>query len=220
MSDADDGLRIGQVAALLGTTPKAIRLYHRRGLVAEPERDASDYRRYRPADLVVLARIVRLRGIGLSLREIRPLLQADDGGRALRGSLADLDEQLAIEIAERRRRRRLLAELREERISDPIAISAPAPAEEALIARLRKLIPDLSPDEEAFERRLQRAMAAFRMPGNDADAIEQGDAIADQLLVETGGVDGLVDRHRGCTRSPTPRWTIPGSPSSRTKCAT
>ncbi len=54
----ENGLRIGDAAALLGITPKAIRLYHQRGLLAEPERDESDYRRYRPADLVALARIV------------------------------------------------------------------------------------------------------------------------------------------------------------------
>ena len=196
MSPADDGLRIGDAAALVGTTPKAIRLYHRRGLIAEPERDDSDYRRYRSADLVVLARIVRLRAVGLSLREIAPLLQADGGGQALRRALRDLDEQLALEIAERRRRRRLLAELLEEQVSDPIAVSAPGPAEEGLIERLRELMPEMSPDEEAFERRLQRAMAAFRMPGADTQAPERGDAIADELLAGTGGVDALVERHR------------------------
>jgi DNA-binding transcriptional MerR regulator len=190
------GLRIGDAAALLGITPKAIRLYHRRGLLPEPERDESDYRRYRPADLVALARIVRLRHVGLSLREIAPLVGADDGGVALRRALQDLDEQLAIEIAERRRRRRLLAEIRDEQVTDPIAVSAPSLAEERLIARLRAALPEMSPDQEAFQRRLQRALAAFALPGTDAAALDQADAIADEVLAATGGHDALVERHR------------------------
>ena len=39
-------LRIGEVAELLGVTPKAIRHYHKRGLLAEPTRSEGGYRLY------------------------------------------------------------------------------------------------------------------------------------------------------------------------------
>jgi hypothetical protein len=38
-------LTIGQLAAYTGVTVRAIRHYHQRGLLAEPGRDASGYRR-------------------------------------------------------------------------------------------------------------------------------------------------------------------------------
>ena len=41
-----DGLAIGQAAAFAGVTVKTVRHYHRLGLVKEPERDSSGYRRY------------------------------------------------------------------------------------------------------------------------------------------------------------------------------
>jgi predicted site-specific integrase-resolvase len=39
-------LQIGEVVALLGVTPKAIRHYHKRGLLAEPTRSEGGYRLY------------------------------------------------------------------------------------------------------------------------------------------------------------------------------
>jgi hypothetical protein len=59
------------------------------------------------------------------------LLQAadDDDGAALRRSLQDHDEQLASDIADLRRRRRLLAELRNEQIHDAID-AAPSMSEQ------------------------------------------------------------------------------------------
>jgi MerR family regulatory protein len=59
------GLRIGDAAALMQITPKAIRVYHEYGLLPEPERDASGYRRW------------------ISLRAIRPVLVAHDVRAAL-----------------------------------------------------------------------------------------------------------------------------------------
>src|ERR1700760_4853093 len=85
------GLRIGDAAQMLQITPKAIRVYHEYGLLPEPERDSSGYRRYDASALVVLGRITRLRAAGLSLRAIGPLLEANDGGGGPRGALEDLD---------------------------------------------------------------------------------------------------------------------------------
>ena len=191
------GLRIGDAAKLLQVTPKAIRVYREHGLLPEPDRDASGYRRYDARTLVVLGRITRLRAAGLSLRAIRPLLPANDGGAALRAALQDLDESLADEIEQRQRRRVLIEALREERIEDPLEVTAADAAEERAIAVLRRMIPDVGPEEEAFERRFHRVLAAFRPPGpiDEASKESAGD-VEDDLLAATGGREGYVDRFR------------------------
>ncbi|MEU1819335.1 MerR family transcriptional regulator [Streptomyces roseifaciens] len=72
-----DGLTIGQAAAFAGVTIKTVRHYHRLGLVAEPERDGSGYRRYGSADLLRLVQVRTLAGAGVPLAEIGELLDAD-----------------------------------------------------------------------------------------------------------------------------------------------
>lgn len=59
-----NGLTIGQAAAFVGVTIKTVRHYHRLGLVAEPERDGSGYRRYGSADLLRLIQARTLAGAG------------------------------------------------------------------------------------------------------------------------------------------------------------
>ncbi|MFI2780716.1 MerR family transcriptional regulator [Streptomyces sp. ALB3] len=72
-----NGLTIGQAAAFVGVTIKTVRHYHRLGLVAEPERDGSGYRRYGSADLLRLIQVRTLAGAGVPLAEICDLLDAD-----------------------------------------------------------------------------------------------------------------------------------------------
>lgn len=72
-----EGLTIGQAAAFVGVTIKTVRHYHRLGLVAEPERDGSGYRRYGSADLLRLVQARTLAGAGVPLAEIGELLDAD-----------------------------------------------------------------------------------------------------------------------------------------------
>jgi DNA-binding transcriptional MerR regulator len=72
-----DGLTIGQAAAFVGVTIKTVRHYHRLGLVTEPERDGSGYRRYRSTDLLRLVQVRTLAGAGVPLAEIGDLLDAD-----------------------------------------------------------------------------------------------------------------------------------------------
>ncbi|MFC5828892.1 MerR family transcriptional regulator [Nonomuraea insulae] len=72
-----DGLTIGQAAAFVGVTVKTVRHYHRLGLVAEPERDSSGYRRYRSDDLLRLVQARTLAGAGVPLAEVGDLLDAD-----------------------------------------------------------------------------------------------------------------------------------------------
>lgn len=94
----DSGLRIDELAELAATTPRAIRHYHKLGLLVEPERDESGYRRYGPQHLVRLVRIRRLRSLDMPLEEIAANLAADpadvDIGGALRSLARDIEEQI------------------------------------------------------------------------------------------------------------------------------
>lgn len=71
------------MAARLGVSSKALRVYEREGLVA-PGRSAAGWRAYGPAQAARLHQIMALRGLGLSLKQIRALLVDD------KASLADV----------------------------------------------------------------------------------------------------------------------------------
>jgi DNA-binding transcriptional MerR regulator len=70
-------LTIGQLAAYAGVTVRAVRHYHQIGLLPEPERDASGYRRYGPRAVVSLIKIRTLANAGVPLSQISQLLEAD-----------------------------------------------------------------------------------------------------------------------------------------------
>ncbi|MFH8412080.1 MerR family transcriptional regulator [Streptomyces collinus] len=100
-------MRIGELAAVVGVTTRAVRHYHHLGLLPEPERRANGYREYGLRHAVVLARIRRMTELGLGLAEVRDVL-ADDAGKDLVEVLTELDEDLARqEEALRERRARL-----------------------------------------------------------------------------------------------------------------
>ncbi|MFC9814283.1 MerR family transcriptional regulator [Streptomyces virginiae] len=103
-------MRIGEIAAVVGVTTRAIRHYHHVGLLPEPERRPNGYRAYGVRDAVLLARVRRLTELGLSLDEVRDVL-ADDAGRDLADVLEELDADLARQEAEIKERRRRLAVL-------------------------------------------------------------------------------------------------------------
>src|SRR3954464_12517448 len=78
-STGDAGfLTITDVCNELGTTHRALRFYEGLGLVA-PRRDRSR-RLYSTADVDRLRAIVKLKPLGLSLREIREVLQSPSHG--------------------------------------------------------------------------------------------------------------------------------------------
>jgi DNA-binding transcriptional MerR regulator len=91
-----DGLTIGQAAAFVGVTIKTVRHYHRLGLVAEPERDHSGYRRYGSDDLLRLVQVRTLAGAGVPLAEIGDLLDADPDRFA--AALDDVQRRLTEQI--------------------------------------------------------------------------------------------------------------------------
>jgi DNA-binding transcriptional MerR regulator len=103
-------ITIGQLADYAGVTIKAIRHYHERGLLAEPDRDSSGYRRYTAKDAIDLVKIRTLATAGAPLARIKDLLDAD--ADALTAALAEIDHNLQDRIAQLRRTRDQLAQLR------------------------------------------------------------------------------------------------------------
>ncbi|MEU3689981.1 MerR family transcriptional regulator [Streptomyces narbonensis] len=91
-----DGLTIGQAAAFVGVTIKTVRHYHRLGLVAEPDRDRSGYRRYRSGELFRLVQVRTLAAAGVPLAEIGDLLDADP--QTFAATLDDVHHQLTEQI--------------------------------------------------------------------------------------------------------------------------
>lgn len=110
-------MRIGELAGLVGISTRAIRHYHRVGLLPEPARKANGYREYSLRDAVELARVRRLTELGLSLDEVGDAL-AGDAGRDLAEILRELDADLARQEADLRRRRARLAQLLREAEAD------------------------------------------------------------------------------------------------------
>ena len=102
-------LTIGQLAAHAGVTVRAVRHYHQRGLLAEPERDASGYRRYGAQAVIDLIRIKTLADAGVPLARIQELLSADRAEFA--AAVTEIDEALKRKIRELTKHRHRIAEL-------------------------------------------------------------------------------------------------------------
>jgi DNA-binding transcriptional MerR regulator len=102
-------LTISQLAAYAGVTVRAVRHYHAKGLLPEPGRDHSGYRRYDAAAVVELIRIRTLAEAGVPLSRVRDLLAADDEDFA--AAVEDIDRRLRAEIRERQRHRDRIAQL-------------------------------------------------------------------------------------------------------------
>jgi DNA-binding transcriptional MerR regulator len=79
-------VKIGDAAAFAGTTPRAIRHYHRIGLLPEPARGADDRRRYGHDDMMRLLWILRTVDAGIALGDIRDALHDAGPGEADAGS--------------------------------------------------------------------------------------------------------------------------------------
>jgi DNA-binding transcriptional MerR regulator len=182
-------MRIGELADLVGISTRAIRHYHRVGLLPEPARRANGYREYSLRDAVGLARVRRLIELGLSLGEVGDVL-AGDAERDLAEVLRELDADLAGQEADIRRRRARLAQLLQQ-------AEAGMPSEQA----------PLSPGLAGFFGRMAEA-AAVRPGPEPAAAAKDRDLMAlletvsaahgagwiDVLTRELGSDPGAVER--------------------------
>ncbi|MBD0747058.1 MerR family transcriptional regulator [Streptomyces sp. CBMA152] len=189
-------MRIGEIAALVGVTPRAVRHYHHVGLLPEPARRANGYREYGVRDAVALARIRRLTELGLGLDEVRDVI-ADDAGRELAEVLGELDADLAGQEAGIRARRARLAGILARADQGPLPADAPLSPELAdvfgrletgpespLAVRDRELVALLDTVAEPGER--ERLLGAVRAVAEEPGAVERArevyallDALAD-----------------------------------------
>lgn len=112
-------LTIGQLAHYAGVTIKAIRHYHQRGLLEEPPRDSSGYRRYSAKHAIALVKIKTFVDAGVPLARIKELLAADPD-RFVK-EIAEIDHALQQRIEELLRTRERLAKLSG---SDRLLVSA------------------------------------------------------------------------------------------------
>jgi DNA-binding transcriptional MerR regulator len=119
-------LKIGELAARTGTTPRTIRYYEELGLLpARPATAKGTHRLYDEADVEALDSLVRLRELlGLSLEGLRKFASAESARAGLRrefGESETLDERVRIltearghvdtQLALLRERRKTIAEL-------------------------------------------------------------------------------------------------------------
>lgn len=74
MNEGRTSYTVGQVAELAGVTVRALRYYDEIGLLPPSGRTGAGYRRYTPADLDRLARVLYYRELGFSLGQIATIL--------------------------------------------------------------------------------------------------------------------------------------------------
>ncbi|MEY9927256.1 DNA-binding transcriptional MerR regulator [Catenulispora sp. GP43] len=102
-------LTISQLADYVGVTVRAVRHYHQRGLLPEPDRDHSGYRRYDAQAVIDLIRIKTLAEAGVPLARIEELLAADT--EQFGTAITEIDRSMQDQIRELKERRRRVAQL-------------------------------------------------------------------------------------------------------------
>jgi len=167
-------LTIGQLAAHAGVTVRTVRHYHARGLLPEPERDASGYRRYDASAVVDLIKIRTLAEAGVPLSRVKDLLVADEEEFA--AAVAEIDRRLRAEIREQQARRERIHRLA---AGDSLALPADAVA---YLDQLRELgMPErmVEGERDAWiliaahsPERMQRWIALKREQLEDPEVIE------------------------------------------------
>jgi MerR family transcriptional regulator, copper efflux regulator len=109
-------MRIGAVAQEAGVPAKTIRFWEQEGLLASPERTPAGYRDYRPEVVERLTFIRHAQAGGLTLRQIRQVLDIGDSGdppcehvgRVVEERLAEVDARIAELAATRAHLQRLV----------------------------------------------------------------------------------------------------------------
>ena len=108
---------IGDAAAFVGITPRAIRHYHQIGLLPERERGGDGRRRYGHAEIIRLLWIRRMADAGVALDDLRDAFVGAapggaDGEDEIAGVLARLEDTLASQEAELQRKRASVQRMR------------------------------------------------------------------------------------------------------------
>ena len=82
---ADESVQIGKLAKRLGITTRTIRYYEEMGLMGNIDRIGKGTRSYTPDDILRLKLILKLKALGISLKEMKELSDISD--------IFDMDEK-------------------------------------------------------------------------------------------------------------------------------
>jgi DNA-binding transcriptional MerR regulator len=162
-------LQIGEVAKLIGVSPKTIRYYHEIGLLAEPKRTEGGYRLYTVQVLLRLQRIRRLRSLGLPLERIKEILGEPDHEheQVLRNALQSLVEELTAQILELEERRELLKKLLAKEIIDqaqPLDEKPPTLYVDLVREQLGTYLSNISEESWEWSEKIDAMLGAFHWP--------------------------------------------------------
>lgn len=102
-------ITIGQLARYAGVSIKTIRVYHNKRLLAEPDRDASGYRRYTAQDAIDLIKVRTLAEAGVPLARIKTLKVAPDD--VFQRAVSEIDGDISTRIRKLRHTQRRLRDL-------------------------------------------------------------------------------------------------------------
>jgi DNA-binding transcriptional MerR regulator len=171
-------LHIGEVAALVGVSPKTIRYYHEAGLLAEPARTEAGYRLYTAHDLLRLQRIRSLRALGLPLERIREILGKPDSEHemALRHALQVLVEELSAQILELETRRdRLQQMLAQDSLEQARLPGEPSPALylDAVKEHLGAYFSHISEEQWKWSEKIDAMLGSFNWPAGYRETLHK-----------------------------------------------
>ncbi|MEB3883675.1 heavy metal-responsive transcriptional regulator [Lyngbya sp. CCY1209] len=93
--------QISEVARRLGVNPQTIYFYERKGLIPSPRRTEAGYRLFSEEDVGRLAFILRVKSLGLTLEEIREILELKDGRSLTCQAVYDRLHEKLTEIREK-----------------------------------------------------------------------------------------------------------------------
>ena len=160
-------LSVTKVAEVVGLTPRAVRYYHSIGLVPEPPRDGSGYRRYGGKEVIELVRVARLRALGMPLPQIAQRVTATDAedvslADALDGIADELDLEIDRIVATRDRLRDLA---RSETFDQPVKTLTQALQDQGVLGPADHLR-----DSEKWAAAVLDALHPEGMPGVLAEA--------------------------------------------------
>jgi DNA-binding transcriptional MerR regulator len=151
----DRAFTIRQLCSEFGVTPRALRFYEDKGLLA-PARDGMN-RVYHNRDRARLQLILRGKRVGFSLAEIREILE-----------LYDEKDGGALQMARSLKRfREKIQELKSQRVDIEAAIEALEEGCVRLERQLSALRPDLLPQAADYESALKGRLEG--VPGHSAD---------------------------------------------------
>ena len=154
--------KIGKLASKLGISTQAIRYYEKIGMLEEPKRNEAGYRLYSQVSLERLQLIRIAQNFGLSLTDIKSIIDANPKKNSLtislhnflQANLEDLDKQLAVLNSSRDKLSRRLEVLNQLIVDDKYQVFS----HQELLNLMEKI-----ESESSFDHQLSWRLASLRL---------------------------------------------------------